>query len=45
MSSSIKSYLECKKRDLSDKSTNEEERKKAKESRLDLSLSKDTVMR
>ena len=45
MSSSIKSYLECKKRDLSNKSTNEEERKKAKESSFDLSLSKDTVMR
>ena len=39
MSSSIKSYFESKKRDLSDKSTNEEERKKARESSLDLSLS------
>ena len=29
MSSSIKSYFERKKRDLSDKSTNEEERKKS----------------
>ena len=42
MSSSIKSYFERKKRDLSDKSTNEEERKKARESSLDLSLSKET---
>ena len=31
MSSSIKSYFERKKRDLSGKSTNEEERKKARE--------------
>ena len=30
MSSSIRSYFERKKRDLSDKSANEEERKKAK---------------
>ena len=42
MNSSIKSYFERKKRDLSDKSTNEEERKKARESSLDLSLSKET---
>ena len=42
MSSSIKSYFERKKRDLSDKSNNEEERKKARESTLDLSLSKET---
>ena len=42
MSSSIKSYFERKKRDLSDKSTNEEERKKARESSLDLLLSKET---
>ena len=42
MSSSIKSYFERKKRDLSDKSTNEEERKKARESSLDLSVSKET---
>ena len=42
MSSSIKSYFERKKKDLSDKSTNEEERKKARESSLDLSLSKET---
>ena len=42
MSSSIKSYFERKKRDLSDKSTNEEERKKGRESSLDLSLSKET---
>ena len=31
MSSSIKSYFECKEIDLSDISTNEEERKKARE--------------
>ena len=42
MSSSIKSYFERKKRDLSNKSTNEEVRKKARESGLDLSLSKET---
>ena len=42
MSSSIKSYFELKKRDLSNKSTIEEERKKARESSLDLSLSKKT---
>ena len=42
MSSSTKSYFESKKRDLSDKSTSEEERKKARESSLDLSLSKET---
>ena len=43
MSSSIKSYFERKKRDLSDKSTNEEEKKKARESSLDLSISKETI--
>ena len=43
MSSNIKSYFEHKKRDLSDKSTNEEERKKARESSLDLSLSKERI--
>ena len=37
MSSSIKSYF-----DLSDKSTNEKEKKKARKSSLDLSLSKET---
>ena len=42
MSSSIKSYFERKKRDLSNKSTNEEERKKARKSSLDLSLNKET---
>ena len=42
MSSSIKSYFERKKRDLSDKSTNEEERKKPRECSLDLSLSKES---
>ena len=42
MSSSIKSYFERKKRDLSDKFTNEEERKKARKSSLDLSLNKET---
>ena len=42
MSSSIKSYFERKRRDLSDKSINEKEKKKARESSLDLSLSKET---
>ena len=42
MSSSIKSYFERNKRDLSVKSTNEEERKKTRERSLDLSLSKET---
>ena len=42
MSSSIKSYFEHKKRDLSNKSTNEEERKKVRENSFDLSLSKET---
>ena len=42
MSSSIKGYFERNKRDLSVKSTNEEERKKTRESSLDLSLSKET---
>ena len=42
MSSSIKSYFERKKRNLSDKSTSQEKRKKARESSLDLSLSKET---
>ena len=42
MSSSIKSYFERKRRDLSDKSTNEKEKKKARKSSLDLSLSKET---
>ena len=40
-SSSIKSYFERKKRDLSNTLTNDEERKKARESSLDLSLSKE----
>ena len=39
MSSSIKSHFESKKKHLSDKSTNEEEIKQARESSLDLSLS------
>ena len=43
MSSSIKLYFERKKRNLNDKSTDEEERKKARESSLDLSLSKETT--
>ena len=44
MSSSIKNYFERKKkRDLSDKLTNEEERKKARESSLDSSLSKEII--
>ena len=42
MSSSIKSYFERKIRDLSDQSTNDEERKNARESSLNLSLSKET---
>ena len=42
MSSSIKSF-ERRKRDLSDKLTNEEERKKARESSLDLLLSKELI--
>ena len=42
MSNSIKSYFERKKRDLSDKSTSKEERKKARERSLVLSLSKET---
>ena len=42
MSSSIKSYFERKTRDLSDKSTNEEERIKSRKSSLNLSLSKET---
>ena len=41
MSSSIKSYFEREKRDLSDKLTNEEERKKFRETSLDLSLRKE----
>ena len=40
MSSTIKSYFEHKKRDLSDKSNNNKEVKKATESSLDLLLSK-----
>ena len=39
MSNSIKSHFESKKKYLSDKSTNEEEIKRARESSLDLSLS------
>ena len=42
MSSTIKSYFEHKKRDLSDKSNNNKEVKKATESSLDLLLSKET---
>ena len=42
MSSSIKSYFERKIRDLSDQSTNDEERKNARESSLNLLLSKET---
>ena len=42
MISSIKTYFERKTRDLSDKSTNEEERIKSRKSSVDLSLSKET---
>ena len=42
MRSSIKSHFERKTRDLSDKSTNEEERIKARKSSLDLLLSKES---
>ena len=38
MSNTLKSYFRSKKRDLSDKSNNGDERKKAKESNLNLSL-------
>ena len=41
MSSTIKSYFERKKRDISDKSNNEDKREKARQSSLDLSLSKE----
>ena len=40
MSSGIKSYCERKKRDLSDKSNDGDERKKTRKSSLDLSSSK-----
>ena len=40
MSSTIKSYFERKKKDLSNKSNNEEVRRKSSESSLDLSLTK-----
>ena len=41
MSNKLKSYFGSKKRDLSDKSNDGDERKKAKESNLDLSLNQD----
>ena len=41
MSNKLKSYFGSKKRDLSDKSNDGDERKKAKESNLDLSLNED----
>ena len=41
MSNNLKSYFGNKKRDLSDKSNDGDERKKAKESNLDLSLNQD----
>ena len=41
MSNTLKSYFGSKKRDLSDKSNDGDERKKAKESNLDLSLNQD----
>ena len=40
MSSTIKSYFERKKKDLSNKSNNEQVRRKSSESSLDLSLTK-----
>ena len=41
MTNTLESYFESKKRDLSDKSNDGDERKKAKESNLDLSLNQD----
>ena len=41
MSSKLKSYFGSKKRDISDKSNDGDEQKKAKESNLDLSLNQD----
>ena len=41
MSNTLKSYFGSKKRDLSDKSNDGDERKKAKKSNLDLSLNQD----
>ena len=41
MSSTIKSFFDRQKRDLSDKSNEDDERKKARESSLNISLSKD----
>ena len=41
MSTAIKSFFDRKKRDLSDKSNEDDERKKTRESRLNISLSKD----
>ena len=43
MSNTLKSYFGSKKRDLSDKSNDGDERKKAKESNLDLSLNQDNT--
>ena len=44
MSNTFKSYFESKKRDLSDKSNVGDERKKAKEINIDLSLNQDMLM-
>ena len=41
MSNTLKSYFGSKKRELNDKSNDEDERKKAKESNLDFSLNPD----
>ena len=41
MSNTLKSYFGSKKRDLSDKSNDRDEQKKAKERNLDLSLNQD----
>ena len=43
MNNTVKSYIGSKKRDLSDKSNDGDERKKAKESNLDLSLNQDNT--
>ena len=43
MSNTLKSYFGSKKRDLRDKSNDEDERKKAKERNLDLSLNQDNA--
>ena len=43
MNNTVKSYIGSKKRDLSDKSNDGDERKKAKESNLALSLNQDNT--